>query len=409
MRQQLPQLKHVLPYLYDAAVVENLSPTDLRCIVEGCLSASRFDSPDWKRTVIGVAQHIAMNNRLECLLLDRVALRERTIASLFPGIHGVNTVQNDTCPKPKKRSPDALQKGYFGDVVLYNAQRLVEHNALQQAIQELDEFTPSSKERRSVLEEGIIQQVTFMKGKTLRFMGRFSDAKEVLQRLLGEPRLYTGIQHTVVSHVIALSCELSLLKEAEYRLKNEFELFAQNQQNSSARRLKLLAAEVHLTKALFWTMAKTKSLAVEVTVPTEGVHASRAARNIYQYLHKSYGEIHELGKAGAFNFVRVLVGLAITSQLEYDHNTARFWWLEVRDFSLQRWGRDFVMMVSQSSLAYLSFVSGNDLEADLHLQSAINILKARKCQYFVLGLATRWLPLIEPMIRNKTGHHFQSS
>ncbi|KAL9119550.1 MAG: hypothetical protein Q9187_003895 [Circinaria calcarea] len=358
---QLPQLEHVLTYFNNPDFIEAFSSEELAQVVEGCLSSSQFSDLGWKRKILTTAEGIMGVEPWDPQLSARLKLREKFLSCLFPVGPEQRLQYAPDITKCDLTPVDSRLNAYCGEMMLFNAQKIVERNELLKACYVLEKFKPFDSKNPSTLEQSVMQQISFFKGKISRFAGHFLEAKDHLEPLSLPDALRSKILYGITTHLIAVYYKLSNIDEAmclASAASEELQLSNRLSRNRE-RRLKLSLAETHLMKAL-WIVKKSNveesrsKVFRNFTLSKHARDSLETASDIYEELQKSYQESRELSKVGRLNNFRISVGLAMISHLEGHLEVAFSKWELALSLAQSYWGSDFAMMISLYSMSEIT-------------------------------------------------------
>ncbi|KAI9736732.1 MAG: hypothetical protein M1834_000936 [Cirrosporium novae-zelandiae] len=408
-RLYLPQVQQVISYFSIPGFIELFSIPELTQGVECCLSSSAFLKQDWKYRSLTTAQNIL--TRLENGQLSaRLWLRTRALSHLFPdGPWKADTTQQIYIPV------DPRSNAYSGEVMLSNAQEMIERNELQKATLELERFKPWNT-AASTKEIRVMHQITFLKGKICRFGGDFIGAKEHLTDLFEHITLHSEIQSKATSHLIAVFCELGNMLKAMEFLRSEWEGMEYHTWYQGKRsRQKLISAETYLMQGV-WIIKDSKGVLLEApcgfSSPLSGINHPDGARDSLKTAKKTYEELREmyigiptaeLGKVRRLNYFRISAGLAMILHLQGQLEAAFDKWEFALTLAQFYWGQDFAMMISLYSMSDITLKLGRVKESQEYMKRAEEIFRSSGRQNYLLALGSIWFDEIGVSIQCSGG------
>lgn len=179
LRESLtPHIMHTLTAVRDHDGYESLSARERIDVVLTLIEASRFSGMQWKRLAVSQAK-AAMCDLHDQYADSRIAQREsllqRLAGSVRPAIPVPNLRQDPTDGAADKRMHSAI-----GSTVHQRALDLFQNEELSSSMVTLNEWQPT--EPASPAEEVVLFRMNLLRGKILRFKGKFQDSLECLNK-----------------------------------------------------------------------------------------------------------------------------------------------------------------------------------------------------------------------------------
>lgn len=412
-RSQLPHFQHVVEYFKTSGFVQSFPFKELALAIEGCLSSSQFAGPEWKSKALATAEIlIEALPKKDILLSSKVRLRRRTFSRLFPNTSGDRNQHID----PIKLMPDNPKlNACFGETILSEVQEMIDRKELSSAWSELEKFKPLHGRHLSTLEENVMQQIRFFKGRVSRFQGRFDTAKGYLSPLSYTAK-HDGIQCGVISHLVAVKCELGEIDTARELIQND--LYEAQQRNPldvpKGRRLKLVSAETHLMKALWmikngkapqthYVALHTNKESEQWPLSKEGQDSLEAAWVIYQELQENHKSVTRPGKVAKLNHFRVSTGQAMISHIKGQWVAAYSQWEHAAHLAEVYWGSDFALMISLYSMCDVMLRLGEPRGSKNLAKQAEGIFARSGRQHYLLALGSLWFDAIGDSVHRNGG------
>ncbi|KAF4419031.1 hypothetical protein CGGC5_v011015 [Colletotrichum fructicola Nara gc5] len=173
-----PHVMHTLTAVQEQDGYESLSGRDRIDIVLTLIEASRFSGMQWKRLAVSQAKATMLN--LQDQYADScIAQRESLLQRLAGSVKSATSVpehrQDLTHGVANKRMYAAV-----GSTVHQRALDLFQNEELSSAMAALKEWQPT--EPKSLAEEVVLFRMNFLRGKILRFQGKFQDSLECLSK-----------------------------------------------------------------------------------------------------------------------------------------------------------------------------------------------------------------------------------
>lgn len=173
----LPVLQFLLPSLWLELPLPSVEILELA--FETFISVSYFADLNWKRKAVGVAEQLAHLLRSP-VHLARANYRRASITRLYDFIS--LSLRSLTGPP----GIDARTNAWLGQLVLSAAQALIDKLAsTEEVVATLGRFRPLEPGRASHQESLILLEGEFLVAKSLRFEGRFREAQEAFEKVLG--------------------------------------------------------------------------------------------------------------------------------------------------------------------------------------------------------------------------------
>ncbi len=293
---------------------------------------------------------------------------------------------------------------------------MIDRDELSSAWCELEKFKPLNNANPSTQEQGVMNLITFYRGKISRFGGDFLGAESYLLQLLRAKSLYIGIFSRVTSHLIAVYCELGDIFKAMHIASSELKDLGHwnwlHQGKESC--LKLALADTHLATGLWISSNANEALQStdetrspnsirQFTLPEGAQRSLKEAKETYEKLQRTYQEIPNQSKVFRMNRFRILAGLAIISQLESQLETAVSYW-NATSVAAEKcsWEPGFAEMIIAYSMSQITFSLDESWSIELREKAEDLFLRTGRRFYFTI-LGTVWFDLVGDLIECKGG------
>jgi len=399
-KSRLSQTQQVLSYFDEPSFVKEFSAEEIVKVIETCLSSSYFGTSDWKQKVLANAERIIAQAGHDSELRAAVQLRKRVLLRIFPDESWGGDVCGTNVIEQAFTRCDPRSNAYFGELLLSNAQDMIDRADLDQALRELGRFRPLDEANPSALEYNVLDSITFFQGKIDRFKGNFSEARKKLEEFLCQ-RPRNGIICKAMVHLISVYSELGKPKEAidiaeiEVKACRDAGLL----QHSRGRNSRLALAEAHLMDTLLIIRSLSNSIiwtTSTIAALSKDTQSSKAAKQLYQDLLISYQVMEKLGKVAKVKCFSVSAGLAILSQLEDSPQVALSKWDAAANAAKRcGWEPGFVESIIALSTSELQFRIGNCEEANRLEVRAKDLLQRMGRQHYFTGLGSIWFDLVD--------------
>jgi tetratricopeptide (TPR) repeat protein len=373
----LPQLSTLLPSLPNALQTFNL--TEVEGVIETLLSTSQLNGSDWKIKAIKAASRIAEKFQELEYMRSRSELRKLAILRQFPfvqfeKIHDIDEI------KMWNKVVHETSNTYFGDIILFEARRLIDEDELIQAYKKLDEFRPRNPEQPSRQETRVVQDVQFSKAKILRYQGRFVESEAKLEALLDVPPSGGLFNWKLYRELAFVKCELG-------RAESGLKILGTN---PTIPLLKFARAECLLIKTL-WALYASATLTLEPLSELRGLYENLMV------------ELSGAGLVERFRRFSVSIGLAVICRLEGDFEKARIYWATVfEETQIFGWNDGYLHMIIEYSRCELELSCGLDEKARAHKLRAEEINKTHHHrQYHFTGFGSVWPDIVGRILQSK--------
>ena len=306
---QLPQLQHVLTY-FTQGFLEQFPQSERLQVVIGCLSSSNFKRLDWKRRMLRTAEEI-MEDCSDPLLWAKLRLRRRKLSRLFPG------EIEDCGSAPGLHPVDESSNSHLGNVMLFEAQIMMDRDELSTAWHILNGFCALNTTKPSTEECRVLQHITLLRARIRRYSGDYCESVRLLTELYSTPGLSRSVLPGIMSQLTSVLCELGETGAAMNLIQPQnFISPAWLEIQGQARLLSLASAEAHFMVGLRMLMTNGKAFdAAESSL--------RTAKEIYRKLEGVYREIPSPSIVSVFRHFSVSAGLAMIAHLEGRFGSAK--------------------------------------------------------------------------------------
>ncbi|KAK3986837.1 hypothetical protein QBC44DRAFT_296333 [Cladorrhinum sp. PSN332] len=294
--QRGPAFAPFLAPLTSALPTHRLHPSEVPRVIEVCISSTTFGDPSTKEVALKTAHHLAsqitpsyLDASVQCCRMRVQLLLTGPGFTITPLFDHSNTGNRANAQK--------------AEYLLLLSQECIERDEVSRAWEFLQKWTPLHAAQPSALESIMSSRIDLMKGKMLRFQGKFTDARQYLEPLVHQ---YPAPRSQFLSriHLIAVYCELGLWDKAHAIIESTAaEAITEQQQ----RILQLTTAEYHLARALSITPNRDDlDTAMELLV----------------YLSQKYMALQPQSQARKRNYFRVCVGLAMVQHMQLRRHPA---------------------------------------------------------------------------------------
>ncbi|RCI12105.1 hypothetical protein L249_0942 [Ophiocordyceps polyrhachis-furcata BCC 54312] len=186
-----PHVMHTLTAVRDGDGYETLPIRDRIDIVLSLIEASRFSGMDWKRLAVSQAKAAMcklQHQYAESCIAQRESLLRRLAGHVKPTTPVADFGQGLGEGAANKRMHAAN-----GSTVLQRALDLFQDEELLSAMDALKEWQPI--EPASLAEEVVLFRINLLRGKILRFQGKFHDSLECLSKSRCATEVFRGLLH----------------------------------------------------------------------------------------------------------------------------------------------------------------------------------------------------------------------
>ena len=376
----LPLLRYVQPYMELIDVQETLPAAH---IVEVYLSASYYSTLDWKNSSVSRAESIAARYSLT-ELQRRVKLR-KNVLSRVSLCKWRSEMECLDFPRVDRRS-----NGFYGEFVLFNADILFGRQQSQDALAELDKYTPLDPGNVSTIEKIRILEMNILRGKIYHFSGYYTEANKYLENALYAKVSEMSITCKISSHLAIVQCELgktwSGINIASLQLDDLMTI--QSRESGSAKRLRLTLAYTYLIHSIWAILPQpTASLSTNIQESLD------KAQELFQGLVESYGNGLTVGRAGRTNRFSSLLGLALIAHIKGDLDKAcNSYDIALNAASLCNWDAGYIEAIIYWSKSVVLYSLGEREEAEKLDRMARSLYRCRS--YFFPGIGNLWPEVI---------------
>ncbi|KAL9005958.1 MAG: hypothetical protein Q9188_001287 [Gyalolechia gomerana] len=379
----LPLLKHVLQYLGE---IEKALPA--AHVVEVCLSASYYSTLEWKAHIVGIANSIVTRFSLDDQLHNRVELREK-ILSRSSSWEWDPEVQRLEFHRIDQRS-----NGYYGESVLFNAEVLLGREEFEAAIEELDGYTAWDCQNISTLEQIVICEMSFLRGKIHHFSGKFKEARIHLEQVVHAQPTETSIICKAMSHLTTVCCELGKPELGINYAWTQLDDLTTNKsrESGSAKRLRLALAYAYLMHGM-WAIFAQSSGSGYKSLPKDIREGFDRAHELFRVLAQCSENVRSLSRAGKINRFSALLGLALIAHIKSDYDGARDCYDEALTAASRcTWNTGYIEAIIYWSKSTVMFRLGEMKEMQELTKLAGKLYRQRS--FFFPGLGTLWPEII---------------
>lgn len=174
---QLPQLQHVLTYFDAPDFVNAFSVQELTHFVEICLSSSQLPGGGWKHKTLATAPKILAVRLNNQQLLARLRLRERVLSQIFSDKFWKGNDHANLTVKVYSGPIDVRSNVQIGEEIWFEAQAMIDRNALTNAWRQLEQFKPLDSVNPSTQEQCVRVRCYLKKRKFVASQATFSAQK----------------------------------------------------------------------------------------------------------------------------------------------------------------------------------------------------------------------------------------
>lgn len=246
-RLLLPQVYHVITYL-DKLDFERFSSFELRQVLRSCLSWSEFGNQLWKHQVLGKLTKLEefLDRGIEGqVLASKLRLRRRALARLYPKSF---RMEKDPSNDPPPLTENPSSNAHYGEMILFQAQLLIDQDQLPDALVVLRNFQPLVSLDPSMEESRVLQNITLLRQKIHHFAGDFKTAIYYFEKTKECDVIFKQIIPNLTTDAVATYCELGQTQQTwEILPLADYSGMAWQELGKSGRGLSFAAAGVHLT------------------------------------------------------------------------------------------------------------------------------------------------------------------
>ena len=375
----LPLLKHVLPYLEETGVREAFSAAH---IIEVLLSASYYSTLYWRNDVIAKAESIVAHYPVDIELQRRVQLRKNILLREF-FCKWKSEMERLDLPRINQRS-----NSYYGEFVLVNADILLRRQKFQDALEELDKYTPLNPGHISTLEQIRIWEINLVRGKVHHFAGNFAAARGCLEEAVLATETSTVCKAT--SHLAIVFCELGLIEVGINLASRGLDDLAmiQSRESGSAKRLRLALAYTYLMEGM-WAISTQPTASDHNSLSTNIQQNLDKAHELFRGLAQSYIDCQSIGRAGKTNRFSSFLGLALIAHIRGDLGQAYLLYnVALYAASSCAWVAGYIEAIIFWSKSVILYKRGMREDAEKLNGMAGNLYQCRS--FFFPGMGTLW-------------------
>lgn len=379
-RATLSQLAHILAE-YDKISMGHQGPTPFRHeLAATLLAASRFSDPSWKIEAIDRAKQLLKDDPdlyMNAWLTSRESAVLRMSGKQDESDKVLqNFVQSNVLPEPDRVSEVTPRyNAQRGDLTISFAENLIRQWKLEEARNELNEWSPLDPTASSALERITLRARDIILGKALRYQGHFKEALALLKKVLDESQVDdffegSGWYCVLLSGVADLYCELGQPQEAEKLLQPELKSMIEKgtQDIATGRRLRVSLAETFLERNLF-------DLAEEILLR----------------LKDFYEAVERPDHTTNISFFRVWVGLARVCHWQARWDEAVSYWRQALVGAAHlRMNDGFNAGLVRYSLAHILHIAGDIDQSHIMLAEAKQNLASERRVFWIAGFNSRW-------------------
>lgn len=208
------------------------------------LEASRFPGRRWKLLAIACAKeatHSMDDPYVKSCIAQRESLLHRLAGSQKEAIDAIDHIWGGRSQRQLEMQP--RMHAATGSAALQHAMNLFQGEKLAAAIQALDSWQPL---RRTPAEEAVMFRMSVLRGRILRFQGRFDESLTCLEKHLAGSREGLVFNEDLPDLICELADSLREIEEplrAEQLLRDELARGSLEHRSSSKSLLKLCLAE----------------------------------------------------------------------------------------------------------------------------------------------------------------------
>ncbi|KAL8788261.1 MAG: hypothetical protein Q9213_001781 [Squamulea squamosa] len=385
----LPLLNHVLPYLEEIDFEKALPAAH---VIEVCLSASYYSTLDWKNNIVATAESIGTRFPVGAQLRERVELRKKILSRISSCKWG-SEAQRLEFPRIDQRS-----NGYYGDLVLFNADVLLGRQQFQAALDELDRYTPWHPGNISTLEQIQMCEMSFLRGKIHRFSGNFKKARGCLEQVLRAGRPEASMMCKAMAHLTTVCCELGETRSGIVIALGQLDDLTayQSRESGSAKRLRLALAYAYLMQGM-WAIFTQSPASGYISLEKDIQEGFNKAHELFRELAQCYENASNLTRAGKTNRFSTLLGLALIAHIKGDFHGARYRYEMALDaVSHCNWDAGYIEAIIYWSKSVVMYSLG-ELEEARKLSGLAGSLYQNR-SFFFPGFGTLWPEIIETWV-----------
>ncbi|KAK5107185.1 hypothetical protein LTR62_001657 [Meristemomyces frigidus] len=256
------------------------------------------------------------------------------------------------------------------------------------ALCELEKVKPLHSTKISPLEEAVQLEADVLRGKIQHFTGKFSDAKKLLERVVGmihHPE--RSAPSRAIAHLSAVCCELGEYEQGIRYAESHLSPGEYSPNSMNERRLRLALASAYLVKAMWIVRSVLPS-----DVPPNNAHdVLHKAQEILEGLN-AYNPA-KLSRADKINRVSICLGLAIIAHLQRKFVTALQWYESVLSASSEcGWASGYVEAMTLSSMSVILHTTKDVSQAEKYERQALSIYQERS--FYFVGFGTLWPEIV---------------
>lgn len=270
---------------------------------------------------------------------------------------------------------DPRHNALRGELIISYTQNLIRQGKLQQAENELSEWSALDMDNPSTLEKITSRARDITLGKVLRFQGKFKEALQLVEKVLENSHSDnnfegTGWYRVLVSGVAELYCELGREKEAESLLLNELKPMTEKgaQDVSNGKRLQRSLAETYIGRKMF-------PEAEQVLLHLKDLNTSKS----------------NLAPPDNLGLYRIWVSLARVAHLQSHWSQALEYWSEgLLVAERVQMGGGFNAGLVRYSMAHALRKTGDRTKSKEMLEEAQENMSSESCIYWCPCFHSRW-------------------
>jgi len=333
-----------------------------------------------------------MEDCYDLLLLAKLNLRRRKLSRLYPG------EIEDCQAAPGLHPVDESSNSHLGNVVLFEAQIMMDRNELSRAWYILDGFCALNRTKPSTVECRVLQHITLFRARIRRYSGDYCGSMRLLMELYSTSGLSKSVLPGIISLLTSVHCELGETDAAMRLIQPQnFVSLTWLEIQGQARLLSLASAEAHFMVGLRMLMKNEKAF--------DAAQSSlRTAKEIYRKLEGMYREIPSPSIVSLFRHFSVSAGLAMIAHLEGRFGSAklgdaRSYWKSASDVAermrgIRGWKPASVQMIIACSVSDITWRLGMPKTTANLIEEASELYAqtGRQSYFFALAL---WFDLME--------------
>ena len=376
----LPQLARVLSE-YDTMNIVGRDARSFRPVLAATiLAASRFSDNSWKTEAIDRTKQV-LEGSMDCYMKAWLASRESAVLRMFGKWDESDEVlrafvQSTVLAGHDQESETSPRyNSQRGELVISFAENLIRRGKIEEAKNELSEWSPLDLTAPSTLERLTLRARDIILGKALRYQGCFAEALSLLEKLLEESHVDdffegTGWYRVLLSGIADSYCELGRGHDAEELVRRELQPMIERgtQDIATGRRLRMSLAEAFLERGMF-------NEAEETLLRLKTVYEATTRR----------------GHTMDISFFRVCVGLARTSHRQARwHEALSYWDSALATAKRLKIGEGANAGIVRYSMAHALLMMGNETESNTTLEEAKRNMSTEHRLFWIAGFSSRW-------------------